>query len=124
VNKAILVGNLGKDPELRFTQNGKATCRFSLATSEKWTDAQGQKQEQTEWHNIVVWEKQAEACGQYLAKGSKVLVEGKIRTRKWEQDGQTKWMTEIIAQHVEFLSRAGERASAPAGGGDDTAPPF
>jgi single-strand DNA-binding protein len=120
MNKVLLCGNLGKAPELRFTPSGKATGRFSVATSERWTDQDGNKQERTEWHNVVVWGKQAEACGQYLDKGSKVLVEGSIRTRKWEQDGVTKWMTEVIAQHVEFLSRS---SAAGADSGRPSAPP-
>ena len=84
VNKVILIGNLGKDPEVRFTPNGKALAKFSVATSEKWTDQQGQKQERTEWHNVVVWGKQAETCGQYLSKGRQVFVEGSIRTRSYD----------------------------------------
>ena len=82
VNKVILVGNLGKDPEVRFTGGGRAVCKFPLATSETWNDAEGHKQERTEWHNIVVWGKQGENCGQYLSKGRQVYVEGAIRTRQ------------------------------------------
>ncbi len=104
MNKVILCGNLGKDPELRFTPNGQATCRLSVATSEKWTDKDGQKQERTEWHNVVVWGKQAEACGQYLAKGRKVIVEGSIRSRQYDdKEGQKRYITEVIAQHVQFV---------------------
>ena len=81
VNKVILIGNLGKDPEVRFTANGKALARFPIATSEVWIDGEGHRQERTEWHNIIVWGKQGESCGQYLAKGRQVFVEGSIRTR-------------------------------------------
>src|SRR5262249_44107492 len=98
VNRVILVSNLGKDPGVRFTPNGKALAKFSVATSERWTDQQGQKQERTEWHNVVVWGKQAETCGQYLSKGRQVFVEGSIRTRSYDdKDGNKKYITEIVA---------------------------
>jgi single-strand DNA-binding protein len=84
VNKVILIGNLGKDPEVRFTANGKALARFPIATSEVWIDGDGHRQERTEWHNIIVWGKQGESCGQYLAKGRQVFVEGSIRTRTYD----------------------------------------
>src|SRR5215470_7748818 len=84
VNKAIIVGNLGRDPEVRFTPSGRAVAKFSVATTERWTDQQGQRQEKTEWHNIVVWGKQAETCGQYLSKGRQVYVEGRIATRNYD----------------------------------------
>jgi single-strand DNA-binding protein len=103
VNKAILVGLLGKDPTTRTTQSGQTSCSFSVATTEKWKDQQGQKQEKTEWHNVVVWGPQAEACGKYLAKGRMVYVEGKITTRSWDKDGQKHYMTEIVAKDVKFL---------------------
>ena len=117
VNKALLIGNLGKDPEVRFTANGRAVARFPVATSEVWNDAEGQRQERTEWHNVVVWGKQAESCGQYLQKGRQVYVEGSIRTRNYEKDGQKHYITEIIAQRVQFLGgggRGGEVARGPA----------
>ena len=128
VNKVILVGNLGKDPEVRFTPNGRALAKFSVATSEKWTDQQGQKQERTEWHNIVVWGKQAETCGQYLSKGRQVYVEGSIRTRNYDdKDGNKKYITEIVARDVRFLGGAGGRAPQEAGvslpPGEDAGPP-
>jgi single-strand DNA-binding protein len=105
VNKAIIVGNLGKDPEVNYTQSGKAVCNLSVATNEKWKDKSGQKQERTEWHRVVVFGNQAENCGKYLAKGRQVYVEGRIQTKKWEDnDGNTKYTTEIVAQSVQFLS--------------------
>ena len=103
VNKVFLVGNLGKNPELRCTPSGKACCKFPLATSEVWmTD--GGKHERTEWHQIVVWGKSAEHCGQYLTKGRQVYVEGAIRSRSYDaKDGSTRSVTEIITQRVQFL---------------------
>jgi single-strand DNA-binding protein len=103
VNKVILVGNLGKDPELKYINSGQAVANFSLATNEKWKDKDGNNQEKTEWHNIVVWKKQAENCAQFLKKGRSVYIEGKIQTREWEKDGEKKYMTEIVAHHVQFL---------------------
>src|SRR5437016_53302 len=115
VNKALLIGNLGKDPEVRFTASGRAVARFPVATSEVWNDAEGQRQERTEWHNVVVWGKQAETCGQYLAKGRQVYVEGSIRTRQYDdKEGNRRYITEIIAQRVQFLGGGGRR---PGGGG-------
>jgi single-strand DNA-binding protein len=106
VNKVILIGHLGKDPEVRYTQGGQAVASFSLATSEKWNDKGGQKQEKTEWHNIVAWGKTAEICGQYLRKGSPVYVEGKLATQSWEdRDGTKKYKTEIVAHQVIFLAQ-------------------
>ena len=106
INKAILIGNLGKDPEISHTPGGLAVAKFSIATSEKWKDDSGQQQEKTEWHNIVAWRKLAEVCAQYLKKGSKVYVEGKITTRSWEDKngGGKKYMTEIVAHEIQFLS--------------------
>ena len=108
VNKAILIGNLGKDPEVRFTANGKAVARFSIATSEVWNDAEGNRQERTEWHNIIVWGKQGESCGQYLAKGRQVYIEGSIRNRSYDdKSGNKRYITEIVAQRVRFLGGGG-----------------
>ena len=108
VNMAIVVGNLGKDPEVRFTQSGRAVANFSIATSESWTGQDGNPQERTEWHRIVVWGKQAESCGQYLAKGRQVFVQGRIQTRTYEdKTGNTRYITEIVAQRVQFLGGAG-----------------
>lgn len=119
VNKVILVGNLGKDPEVRFTPNGRALAKFPVATSERWTDPDGNKQERTEWHNVVVWGKQAETCGQYLSKGRQVFVEGSIRSRQYDdKDGNKRYMTEIVARDVRFLGGGGGgggRATTDAG---------
>ena len=126
VNKVILVGNLGKDPDVRFTASGRAVCKFPVATSERWTDQQGQKQERTEWHNVVVWGKQAETCGQYLAKGRQVFVEGSIHTRSYDdKDGNKRYITEIVARDVRFLGggRGGAEAPASAPAGEEAGPP-
>lgn len=113
VNKVILIGNLGRDPEVRFTAGGKAVARFSVATSEVWNDSEGTRQERTEWHNIVVWGKQAESCGQYLQKGRQVYIEGSIRTRQYDdKDGNKKYITEVHAQRVQFLGGGGSGARA------------
>ena len=123
VNKVILVGNLGKDPEVRFTGSGKAVCKFPLATSEVWNDAEGRRQERTEWHNIVVWGKQGENCGQYLAKGRQVYVEGSIRSHSYDdKDGNKRYITEIIASDVQFLG-GGNRDGGAGRRGDDSSPP-
>jgi len=114
VNKVILIGNLGKDPEVRYTNNGRAVARFPIATSEVWVDQSGSRQERTEWHNIVVWGKQGESCGQYLAKGRQVFVEGSIRTRSYDDKSGTKrYVTEIIAQRIRFLGGGGGTRVAP-----------
>ena len=123
VNKVILVGRLGQNPEVKHTPSGAAVANFSIATNESWTDKQGQKQEKTEWHRIVVWGKTAELCGQYLTKGRQVYLEGRLQTRQWQdKDGQTKYTTEINAATVQFLGgQAGAGAGAPArdqGGAD------
>ena len=110
VNKVILVGNLGANPEMRFTQGGQAVANLRLATTERWTDKSGQRQEATEWHRVVVWGKQAEIVGQYLTKGRQVYVEGRIRTRQWQdQTGQKRYTTEIVAQNVQMLGGRGDR---------------
>lgn len=104
VNKVIVLGRLGQDPELRYTPTGNSVCNFSLATSENWTDKSGQRQEKTEWHRIVVWGKLAELCNQYLGKGRQCYVEGKLQTRSWDdQQGNKKYTTEILASTVQFL---------------------
>jgi single-strand DNA-binding protein len=106
INKAIIVGNLGRDPEVRYTPDGTAVANFSVATSESWTDKQsGEKKERTEWHRIVAWRRLGEICGEYLSKGSQVYVEGKLQTRSWEQDGVTKYTTEIVASTVQISWR-------------------
>jgi len=114
VNKVILVGNLGKDPEVRFTNSGSAVARFPIATSEVWNDRDGNRQERTEWHNIIVWGKQGEHCGQYLAKGRQVYVEGSIRTRSYDdKSGNKRYVTEIVAQRIQFLGGGGGTRLAP-----------
>lgn len=114
VNKAILIGNLGKDPEVRFTATGRAVARFSIATSDVWMDAEGNRQERTEWHNIIVWGKQGESCGQYLSKGRQVFVEGSIRTRSYDdKSGNKRYVTEIVAQRIRFLGGGGGTRLAP-----------
>ena len=104
INKVMLIGRLGQDPELKYTPSGSAVANFSLATSESWNDKSGQKQERTEWHRIVVWGKLAELCNQYLAKGRQAFVEGSLQTRSWEdQQGNKKYTTEIVARNIQFL---------------------
>ncbi|MDQ3233224.1 MAG: single-stranded DNA-binding protein [Pseudobdellovibrionaceae bacterium] len=103
VNKVIIVGNLGKDPELRYTQSGVAFCNMSVATTDQWTDQGGQRQEKTEWHRITAWKKQAENCAKYLRKGSSAYIEGRLQTRSWEESGQKRYSTDIVAEVVKFL---------------------
>jgi single-strand DNA-binding protein len=112
VNKVIIVGRLGADPETRQVGNGGTVARLSVATSENWVDKEGQKQERTEWHRIVVWGKLAEICGRHLAKGRQVYIEGRLQTRSWEDQGQKKYSTEIVASTVQFLGGPSERAEA------------
>ena len=108
VNKVILVGRLGQNPEIRYTPSGAAVANFSVATNESWMDKSGQKQERTEWHRVVVWGKLAELCNQYLAKGRQCYVEGRLQTRQWQdKDGQTKYTTEVQAQTIQFLGQQG-----------------
>ena len=119
VNKVILIGNLGKDPEIRYTQSGTAVANFSLATTETWGGGDGgEKQEKTEWHNIVAWARLAEICNQYLQKGRQVYIEGRIQTRKWEdRDGNTRYTTEIVAQNMQMLGGRGDSEYSGGGGG-------
>ena len=108
LNKVMLIGNLGKDPEVKYTQSGTAVAAFNVATMEQWKDKDGKKQESTEWHRVVAWGKLAEICGEYLQKGSKVYIEGKILTRKWkDQNGNDKFTTEIQAREMKMLSPKG-----------------
>lgn len=108
VNKVILVGRLGQNPEVRYTPSGAAVANFSIATNESWVDKSGQKQDRTEWHRIVVWGKTAENCNQFLTKGRQIYVEGRLQTRQWQdKDGQTKSTTEVQAQTVQFLGDKG-----------------
>lgn len=108
VNKVIVVGRLGADPEVKTVSGGQSVARLSVATSENWTDREGQKQERTEWHRIVVWGKLADLCGKYLSKGRQVYLEGRLQTRSWEdQQGQKRYTTEIVANTVQFLGGQG-----------------
>jgi single-strand DNA-binding protein len=123
VNKVILVGNLGKDPEVRYTSGGQAVANLRIATSRSWTDKQsGQRKEETEWHDVEVWGKQAEQCGEYLAKGRQVYVEGRLKTDKWQdkQSGQERSKVKVVADTVRFLG--GRGAGGAAGGGGRGAP--
>lgn len=116
VNKVILIGNLGADPEVRFTPGGQAVANFRIATSESWQDKNGQKQERTEWHRIVVWGKLAELCGEYLKKGRQCYIEGRLQTREWtDKENKKNYTTEVVANTVQFL---GSRDGASAGGGE------
>lgn len=127
VNKVIIIGNLGQDPELRYTQGGQAVCRLSIATSRKYLNKQSNEMvEETEWHRVTVWGKQAENCNTYLTKGRSVYVEGRLRTSSYEKDGQTHYSTEIVAEEVKFLGggsggdrqdRAPRQGGGNAGGG-------
>jgi single-strand DNA-binding protein len=104
INKVILLGNLGQDPEIRYMADGTAVTNFSIATSETWKDKQtGEKKERTEWHRVVAWRQLGELCGKYLAKGRQVYIEGKLQTRSWEKDGVTRYTTEIVASEVQFI---------------------
>jgi len=119
INKAIIVGNLGADPEIRSTQSGTRVATFTVATSERWRDKEGMQQETTEWHRIVAWGKLGEICGEYLHKGSKVYIEGKIQTRKWQdQSGADRYTTEIIAREMKMLDRR-ESGGGSFGGGTE-----
>ena len=112
VNKVILVGNLGKDPEVRFMPNGDAVCNFSIATTDSWKDKAGERQEKTEWHNIVIYRRLAEIAGEYLKKGRPVYIEGRLQTRKWQtKEGQDRYTTEIIADSMQMLG--GRDSAAP-----------
>ena len=108
INKVILVGNLGQDPEIKYTAGGAAVTTLSIATSDSWKDKDsGMDQERTEWHRVVLWRRLAEIAGEYLKKGSKICIEGQLQTRKWEQEGQTRYTTEIIARDMQFLDSRG-----------------
>lgn len=121
INKVILIGRLGSDPEVRYTTGGGAVANFNMATNESWTDKSGQKQERTEWHRIVVWGKLGELCAQYLAKGRQAFIEGRLQTREWtDKEGHKRYTTEIVAQNVQFLGGPGDRAST--GPSDHAAP--
>ncbi|MBE7215035.1 single-stranded DNA-binding protein [Shewanella benthica] len=123
VNKVILVGNLGKDPEVRYMPNGNAVANFTVATSESWKDQQGQQQERTEWHNIVMYRRLAEVAGEYLKKGSKVYIEGKLQTSKWQDQatGQDRYKTEINANEMQMLDSRGQGGGQQGGYGQQQA---
>ena len=118
VNKVILVGNLGADPELKYTPSNRPVCNLSVATNEVWKDKAGQKQERVEWHRVNVWGDQAEHCSKYLAKGRMVYIEGRIQTRKWQdKEGKDRYSTEVVADRVVFLGGQGPGAEGSGGGG-------
>ena len=128
MNKAMVIGNLGSDPEVRYTQNETPVATFSVASTERWKDSDGNKQERTEWHRVVAWGKLAEICGEHLHKGDKVFIEGKLRTRKWEdQEGIIRYTTEINARELEMLGGRQDGAGSPPNGntvGDNVEPPM
>ena len=114
LNKAMIIGNLGVDPEVRYTQSGTAVCNLRIATHERWTSKDGEPGERTEWHNVVVFGKTAENCGNYLSKGRAVYIEGRLQTRKWEdKDGNDRYTTEIVANTVQFLGGRNDDADPP-----------
>ena len=114
VNLAILIGNLGRDPELRYTPSGQAVASFSMATTEKWKDKSGQMTERTEWHNIVCWGRNAEVASQYLKKGSPVYIEGRIQNRTYDdKDGNRRYISEVVARRLQMLARKAESAESP-----------
>lgn len=116
INKVILIGNLGADPEIRYTQNGTSVASFNVATTERRKGQDGQVQELTEWHRIIAWQRLAEICGEYLSKGSKVYIEGRLQTRKWkDKDGNDRYTTEIVAREMKMLS---PRSAGGGGGGE------
>lgn len=134
INKVILIGRLGKDPEVRYTADGTAVANFSIATSDEWKDkGTGEKKERTEWHRIVAWRRLGEICGEYLSKGRQVYIEGSLQTREWEdQDGKKRWTTEIVARNMQMLGTRDQVESfseqaptsgpvRPAGGPEPTA---
>jgi single-strand DNA-binding protein len=124
VNKAILVGRLGRDPETRYTSGGQAVCNFSIATDSTYKDRSGERQKRTEWHRIVLWGKLAEIAQQYLKKGQLVYIEGRLQTREWEdkRDGQKRSTTEIVASEMRMLTSRAEGAAAGAGSGPSSGP--
>ncbi len=119
LNKVQLIGNLGKDPELKYTSAGVAVATFSIATSDSWKDQEGNAQERTEWHNIVAWRKLAEICGEWLKKGKRVYIEGRLQTRNYEKDGVKRYVTEIVADQLIMLDGGGQRST---NGGESEAP--
>lgn len=123
VNKAILIGNLGRDPELKYTPSGKAVTTFSLATTERWTGQDGQKTESTTWHNIVAWGRQAEVIKEYMSKGRQLYIEGRIQNRSYEdKDGNKKYISEVVVQNFQFIGGRGD-ADSPRSSSSDASPP-
>jgi single-strand DNA-binding protein len=123
VNKVILVGNLGRDAELRYTPGGSAVATLNMATTEVWNDKQGQKQEKTEWHRVILWGKQAESLQEYLTKGKQIYVEGRLQTRQWDdKDGNKRYTTEIKADRITLLGGGGGRSGGFGAGADRGAP--
>lgn len=124
VNKAIIIGSVGQDPEIRYSAAGKAICNISVATNEEWKDkTTGQKQSKTEWHRIVAFDRLAEIMGEYLRQGSSVYIEGKLQTRKWEKDGQTHYSTEIVAEQLQMLGSKQDGAAPKPAAQPRPAPP-
>ncbi|MFP4039316.1 MAG: single-stranded DNA-binding protein [Desulfosudaceae bacterium] len=122
INKAMIIGRLGRDPEVRYTQDGRAVASFSVATSEEWKDkATGEKKERTEWHRVVAFARLGEICGEYLAKGRQVYIEGRLQTRSWEKDGVTRYTTEIVANNMQMLEPKGSGGGSYSGPDE---PPF
>lgn len=117
LNKYMIIGNLGQDPETKFTDSGTAFCRMSIATNRTWRDKDGNKKDETTWHRVVVWGKQAEACGEYLKKGRQVFVEGRFQSREYEVNGEKRWSSECVAERVQFLG--GEKGGSRPPSGDD-----
>ena len=124
LNKAMIIGNLGRDPEMRYTPSGQAVTQFTVAVNRNYKDSQGERQEETEWFRIVAWGQQAEFAAEYLRKGNKVFVEGRLQTRQWEgQDGQKRYTTELVANTIQNLERRPRDDSADAGGGFESRQP-
>ena len=124
LNKVMIIGNLGRDPEVKFTGTGQAVCSFSLATDESYKDKAGEKVERTEWHNVTLWGKLAEIAGEYLSKGKTCYIEGKLQTRKWQdKDGNDRYTTDIVGERMQMLSAKGEHTT-PKGASQHEEPPF
>ncbi len=125
VNKVILIGRLGADPEVRYTQDGTMVTTLRIATDESWKDKSGEKVQKTEWHRVVTFRKLAEICGSYLSKGRLVFIEGKLQTRSWEdKEGQKRYMTEIVASNMQMLESKGSGGSREAAGADSGMPSY
>ena len=123
INKVIIIGNLGRDPEIRYTPDGTAVASFSVATSEEWKDKNtGERREKTEWHRVVAFRRLGEICGEYLSKGKQVYIEGKLQTRSWEKDGITRYTTEIVANQMQMLGPKGSGSGSGGGGYDGPIP--